>query len=380
MEDNMKQNTEEVINTDGGVFSARLESLISSALQDGVLTDQEKAILKKRAEAEGEDWDEVEMIINARLAEMQNKSKPEQISDSNVIANSDDLCNQRIVTLYDCGFDTSSVTNAIVETLELLLGSKVFLIRFGSKEILKRCDAVVEGKPSTFELDSKEAAKHLMEEIEKAGGKAHLGNPTPEDMIAKKDKSFIEIPEGVIEIQSYACSHFNMEEVKLPSTLKKIGTQAFYDCTGLENVTIPENVEYIDNFAFGESGLRDVTILSKHLKKIGKFAFFKCKMRTISFPNGMEQIRIDDDAIPRSAKVFLPASMKKVRGLNEIENIYCFSPQIEELEELCGRFSSSLYVLPDYLESYISQAKAEGIDSKITILPMPDEYLYFYDN
>ena len=53
-----------------GLFSERLEALISSALQDGVLTDQEIAVLKKRAEKEGEDWDEVEMIINSRLAEI----------------------------------------------------------------------------------------------------------------------------------------------------------------------------------------------------------------------------------------------------------------------------------------------------------------------
>lgn len=50
-----------------GLFSSRMEALINSALQDGVLTDQEKAVLKKRAEKEGEDWDEVEMIINSRL-------------------------------------------------------------------------------------------------------------------------------------------------------------------------------------------------------------------------------------------------------------------------------------------------------------------------
>ena len=50
-----------------GLFSPRMEALINSALQDGVLTDQEKAVLKKRAEKDGEDWDEVEMIINSRL-------------------------------------------------------------------------------------------------------------------------------------------------------------------------------------------------------------------------------------------------------------------------------------------------------------------------
>ena len=53
----------------GGLFSARLEAMISAALQDGVLTDKERELLKRRVEKEGEDWDEVEMIIEARLAE-----------------------------------------------------------------------------------------------------------------------------------------------------------------------------------------------------------------------------------------------------------------------------------------------------------------------
>ena len=55
----------------GRLFSARLEALIAAVLQDGVLTDKEREILKRRVEKEGEDWDEVEMIIEARLAEMQ---------------------------------------------------------------------------------------------------------------------------------------------------------------------------------------------------------------------------------------------------------------------------------------------------------------------
>ena len=64
-----------------GLFSPRMEALINSALRDGVLTDQEKAVLKRRAEKEGEDWDEVEMIINSRLAEIQ-KTKGIQKQES----------------------------------------------------------------------------------------------------------------------------------------------------------------------------------------------------------------------------------------------------------------------------------------------------------
>ena len=66
-----------------GLFSPRMEALINSALRDGVLTDQEKAVLKRRAEKEGEDWDEIEMIINSRLPcqEQASPKKAVELSD-----------------------------------------------------------------------------------------------------------------------------------------------------------------------------------------------------------------------------------------------------------------------------------------------------------
>ena len=53
------------------MFSERLENLIEAALQDGVLTDQEKASIIKRAQAEGEDIDEVEIYIQSLLQKRQ---------------------------------------------------------------------------------------------------------------------------------------------------------------------------------------------------------------------------------------------------------------------------------------------------------------------
>lgn len=49
------------------MFSERLDMLIQSSLQDGILTDQEKAAIIKRAKAEGEDIDEVEIYIDSLL-------------------------------------------------------------------------------------------------------------------------------------------------------------------------------------------------------------------------------------------------------------------------------------------------------------------------
>ena len=50
------------------MFSERLEKLIQSSLQDGILTDQEKAAIIKRAKAEGEDIDEVEIYIDSLVS------------------------------------------------------------------------------------------------------------------------------------------------------------------------------------------------------------------------------------------------------------------------------------------------------------------------
>ena len=52
------------------MFSKELEEIIEAALADGVLTDKERAVLHKRAQAEGVDPDELDIVIDGRLAKM----------------------------------------------------------------------------------------------------------------------------------------------------------------------------------------------------------------------------------------------------------------------------------------------------------------------
>lgn len=57
------------------MYSEQLEKLIELALADGELTEKEKQILFKRAETEGIDLDEFEMVLDARIFEItKNKS------------------------------------------------------------------------------------------------------------------------------------------------------------------------------------------------------------------------------------------------------------------------------------------------------------------
>lgn len=53
------------------MYDVKIEQLIKAALADGVLTEKEKQILFKRAQEQGIDLDEFEMVLDARLVELQ---------------------------------------------------------------------------------------------------------------------------------------------------------------------------------------------------------------------------------------------------------------------------------------------------------------------
>lgn len=58
------------------MFSDELQMLIDAAVADGEITEKERALLHKRAIAEGVDTDELDMIIDARIQ----KQNPQAVS------------------------------------------------------------------------------------------------------------------------------------------------------------------------------------------------------------------------------------------------------------------------------------------------------------
>ena len=59
------------------MYNEQLEKLIELALADGELTEKEKQVLFKRAETEGIDLDEFEMVLEARIFEKTKSKTPE---------------------------------------------------------------------------------------------------------------------------------------------------------------------------------------------------------------------------------------------------------------------------------------------------------------
>ena len=67
----------------------------------------------------------------------------------------------------------------------------------------------------------------------------------------KKDINEYKIPEGVIEIGSYAfyeCS--SLSSISIPESVTSIGDRAFYGCSSLSNISIPESITSIGETVF----------------------------------------------------------------------------------------------------------------------------------
>ena len=104
----------------------------------------------------------------------------------------------------------------------------------------------------------------------------------------------ITIPNSVTTIGYGAfenCS--NLTDITIPNSVTTIGQEAFYGCTGLTNLMIPNSVTTIGDGAFWScSGLTSMTIPNS-VTTIGNFVFYQCTGLTkIMIPNSVTSIGI----------------------------------------------------------------------------------------
>jgi hypothetical protein len=125
------------------------------------------------------------------------------------------------------------------------------------------------------------------------------------DFNGKFDKSLLQkypnltnvtIPEGVTSISNYAfdsCS--NLTSVIIPNSVTSIGYSAFQSCTGLTSITLPESLTSISNGAFQNCSSLTSIDLPEGLTSIGSWAFNVCTgLTSIALPEGL--ILIDGNA------------------------------------------------------------------------------------
>ena len=104
----------------------------------------------------------------------------------------------------------------------------------------------------------------------------------------------VTIPNSVTSIGSSAFQGCRgLTPVTIPNSVTSIANFAFYDCIGLTSVTIPNSVTSIGDWAFsGCSGLTSVTI-GNGVTRIGARAFSGCSgLTSVTIPNSVTSIGI----------------------------------------------------------------------------------------
>ena len=122
--------------------------------------------------------------------------------------------------------------------------------------------------------------------------------------------------------------------------ITKIGAYAFYGCSELVSVELPDTVESIEKYAFAECRkLIDFTF-SKNLKQIGSSVFYRAALTNVVLPSGLTKIGREAFNYCTALKtVYIPNT---VTDIDVITFQFCYSLVSVEFEQ-----NSNITVLPN---------------------------------
>lgn len=107
-------------------------------------------------------------------------------------------------------------------------------------------------------------------------------------------KSII-IPNFVESIGDFAFEYCSsLSSITIPNSVKSIGANAFFACSSLKSVIIPDSVTSIGNYAFESCTSLDSINLPDSVKSIGEGVFWGCKsLKSIVIPKSITQLERD---------------------------------------------------------------------------------------
>ncbi len=110
-------------------------------------------------------------------------------------------------------------------------------------------------------------------------------------MFCPRGRTEAVIREGVTRINDYAffmC--FDLVSVKMPSTLKEVGSQAFHYCEALTDCTLPEGLLIVEESAFFGCEKWEEFEIPASVQRIDAYGFAECAAKEIKVPEGVKRI------------------------------------------------------------------------------------------
>lgn len=135
------------------------------------------------------------------------------------------------------------------------------------------------------------------------------------DGINQKKIRRIILPESVTSIGDWAFAYLPIEEINIPNSLRHIGKYAFHTNLFLNcKLIFPEGLEEIPYLAFSECPeLAESPVFPSSLKRIGQQAFYITAIPELEFQEGLEKIgAMAFSGCAYLKRVVMPQSLKKI--------------------------------------------------------------------
>ena len=98
------------------------------------------------------------------------------------------------------------------------------------------------------------------------------------------------LPEGLTTIGNSSFQSSTLKSITLPSTLSSMGTSAFRECKSLTAIALPDGLKDVTEYSFYEcSSLKSIN-LSNYTKTIERYAFANTQIENVTVPNSVNVI------------------------------------------------------------------------------------------
>lgn len=125
----------------------------------------------------------------------------------------------------------------------------------------------------------------------------------------------VSIPEGVVRIGDWAFDRAGIDAVKIPDTVTQIGEGAFSGCDKLGSVAMGAGVVRIGPRAFERTALAGIA-MSNRVAEIGAWAFYSClRLKQVALPESLS--RIEPRTFFNCAALAMATVPRKVESVGE---------------------------------------------------------------